>query len=179
MTTGEGGMVLTDDPDVAERARELRQPRPDAEARLRTRPVRPQLPDDEHARGHRPRADVDSLPEYNEARRANAARLTDELPERVETPIEPEGRRHVYHQYTIRAEDRDALADHLESAGVGTGVYYPTPIHEQPVYDDVDRDAPVAERAADEVLSLPVHPALSSSDIDDIVAAVAAAGVEA
>ena len=179
MTTGEGGMVLTDDPDVAARARSFINHGRSTDGATY-----------EHIRlGQNYRmtsvlaaigqVQVESLPEYNEARRANAASLTEELPEWVDTPIEPEGRRHVYHQYTIRVEDRDALADHLESAGVGTGVYYPTPIHEQPVYDDVDCDAPVAERAADEVLSLPVHPALSSSDIDDIVAAVAAAGVEA
>lgn len=179
MTTGEGGMVLTDDPDVAARARSFINHGRSADGATY-----------EHTRlgqNYRMtsvlaaigRVQVENLPEYNEARRVNAARLTEEIPEWVDTPIEPEGRRHVYHQYTIRVEDRDALANHLESVGVGTGVYYPTPIHEQPVYDDVDCDAPVAERAADEVLSLPVHPALSSSDIDDIVAAVAAAGVEA
>ena len=179
MTTGEGGMVLTDDPDVAARARSFINHGRTADGAAY-----------EHTRlgqNYRMtsllaaigRVQIGDLPEHNEARRANAARLTAELPEWVDTPVEPAGRRHVYHQYTIRTDDRDALADHLEARGVGTGVYYPVPIHEQPVYDDVDPDVPVAERAAREVLSLPVHPALSSADVDEIVAAVAAAGVEA
>ncbi|WP_049899981.1 DegT/DnrJ/EryC1/StrS family aminotransferase [Halococcus agarilyticus] len=180
MTTGEGGMVLTDDERVAARAaRFVNHGRPAA-----------RLGDDaggtyDHVslgQNYRMtsvlaaigRVQLDRLPEYNEARRANAARLTGEFAgiDGIETPIEPDGRRHVYHQYTIRSDDRDALRAHLDDEGIGTGIYYPTPIHEQPVYDGVECDVPVTERAAGAVLSLPVHPNLSASDLESIMTAV-------
>ena len=91
-------------------------------------------------------------------------------------PQVPEGYTHVFHQYTIRvaAGYRDALIAHLQAGGVGCGVYYPVPIHQQTIYrqrgyDDV---LPEAEQAALEVLSLPVHPALTPDDLETIVATV-------
>ena len=175
MTTGEGGMVLTDDRAVAERAASFVNHGRTADGDSY-----------EHSRiGHNyrmtsvlaaiGRVQLQRLPEYNETRRENAARFTSDLPDGLQTPVEPDNRKHVYHQYTVRTERRDALADHLESAGVGTGIYYPTPIHEQPAYSDVECNAPVAERACEEVLSLPIHPNLSPSDLADIVNAIAAA----
>ena len=181
LTTGEGGMVLTDDERVAARA---------ASFVNHGRPAARFGDDADGAYDHLTvghnfrmssvlaaigRVQLDHrLQESNERRRANAARLTEGLAEidGIETPIEPDGRRHVYHQYTIRTDDRDALREHLESEGVGTGIYYPTPIHDQPAYDGVTCDVPVTERAADEVLSLPVHPNLSMSDLESIMAAV-------
>ncbi len=175
MTTGEGGMVLTDDERVAERARSFINHGRTADGASY-----------EHSTvGHNyrmtsvlaaiGRVQLDRLSEYNEKRRENANRLTEELPENLQTPIEPENRKHVYHQYTLRTTERDALREHLESAGVGTGIYYPTPIHEQPAYDDIECSAPVAEHTGKEVLSLPVHPNLSPSDLADIVDAIATA----
>ncbi|MDS0295160.1 DegT/DnrJ/EryC1/StrS family aminotransferase [Halogeometricum luteum] len=171
MTTGEGGMVLTDDEEVAERTRRFVD-------HGRTEGY-------EHASvGHNFRmtniaaaiglAQMERLPGFTEARRRNAARLTEELTDvpGVTPPAEPEGYEHVYHQYTVRVDDRDGLQEHLSDAGVGTGVYYPVPIHRQPAYDDVGGSYPEAEAAAEEVLSLPVHPALEDDDIDDIVAAM-------
>ena len=185
LTTGEGGMVLTDDERVAARAaRFVNHGRPAA-----------RFGDDaggsyDHATvGHNfrmssvlaaiGRVQLDHrLEESNERRRANAARLTEGLAgiERIETPIEPDDRRHVYHQYTIRTDDRDALQARLDDEGVGTGIYYPTPIHEQPAYDGVAPDVPVTDRATDEVLSLPVHPNLSASDLETIMTAVGGFG---
>jgi dTDP-4-amino-4,6-dideoxygalactose transaminase len=119
------------------------------------------------------RAQLNRLPEFNEARRANAATLDDLLADTaVETPTEPDGRRHVYHQYTVRTDDRDGLRDYLDENGVGTGVYYPTPIHEQPAYEDARADAPVAERAADRALSLPVHPNVTADDLQHIATTI-------
>ena len=181
LTTGEGGMVLTDDGRVAARA---------ASFVNHGRPAARFGDDADGAYDHLTvghnfrmssvlaaigRVQLDHrLQESNERRRVNAARLTEGLAEidGIETPIEPDGRRHVYHQYTIQTDDRDALREHLESEGVGTGIYYPTPIHDQPAYDGVTCDVPVTERAADEVLSLPVHPNLSASDLESIMAAV-------
>ncbi|WP_435174364.1 DegT/DnrJ/EryC1/StrS family aminotransferase [Halorussus sp. AFM4] len=172
MTTGEGGMITTDRADVAEKAESF------------VNHGRPPEGGYEHVRlGHNfrmtsiaaaiGRVQLDRLPDYNAARRSNAAYLTDALADAdVVTPTEPDDRRHVYHQYTVLADDRDGLADHLESAGVGTGVYYPTPIHEQPAYDGVAHDAPAAERAADRALSLPVHPNVSEQDLRTIASTI-------
>ena len=170
MTTGEGGMVVTDDAPVAERTRRFVD-------HGRTEGY-------EHATvGHNFRMtnvaaaigleQLDRLKGFVEARRANADRLTEALADApVVTPVERENVRHAYHQYTVRSRDRDALAAHLDEQGIDTGVYYPTPIHEQPAYASVDARLPVAERLADEVLSLPVHPGLSASDIGRVAAAV-------
>jgi perosamine synthetase len=173
MTTGEGGMVLTDDEEVAERA-----------ASFINHGRTPEGPAYEHhgvGQNYRMtsvlaaigRVQLDRLPGYNEARRANARQLTAELPEDLTTPVEPANRKHVYHQYTVRTENRDTLEARLDAADIGTGVYYPIPIHKQPAYSGVERSLPVAERASREVLSLPVHPNLSPSDLSDIVNAIA------
>ncbi len=174
MTTGEGGMVVTNDEAVADRA-----------ASFANHGRNPDGPAYEHrgvGQNYRMtsvlaaigRVQLDRLPEYNETRRANATRLTEELPDGLTTPVEPSNRKHVYHQYTVRSEDRDALAETLDAADIGSGIYYPIPIHEQPAYSGVERSLPVAERASEEVLSLPVHPNLSPSDLTDIVNAIAA-----
>jgi dTDP-4-amino-4,6-dideoxygalactose transaminase len=108
---------------------------------------------------------LEKLPQFNRARRANAAELTELLEDTsVIPPVEPIERRHVYHQYTVRTQQRDRLREELSAAGVDTGVYYPTPIHEQPAYSGVDATAPVANRAAEEVLSLPIHPETTEAD---------------
>lgn len=111
---------------------------------------------------------------------------TDDVPIAAlsETPLEPQavpdGRRHVYNQYTVRCPDRDAVRERLEAAGVETRVYYPTPIHEQPGYDGHDVSLPNAEAAAGSVLSLPVHPAVADDHVDRIARAAAeATGVTA
>ena len=169
MTTGEGGMITTDDPAVAKRARRF---------------IDHGRRDGAHATvGHNfrmtnvaaaiGRVQLEKLPAFTEARRNVAASLTEAFDgEDPKPPVEADGARHVYHQYTVRSRDREALAAHLADAGVETGVYYPTPIHLEPAYADVDRSFPHAERAADEVLSLPVHPGLSQSDCRTIVDAI-------
>jgi dTDP-4-amino-4,6-dideoxygalactose transaminase len=108
-------------------------------------------------------------------RQSNAARLSAEL-RGVVTPAVAPGAVHVYHQYTIRVpEDRDGFVQALrEEYGVGSGVYYPIPNHRLPSlagYAD-GLELPQTERAASEVVSLPVHPSLSEGDLDRIVTAV-------
>ncbi len=172
MTTGEGGIITTDRDDVARKAESFANHGRTPEGGY------------EHVRlGHNyrmtsiaaaiGRVQLEKLPEYVRARRANASLLDRALRgAEIIAPTEPEGTQHVYHQYTIRANDRDGLADFLEDRGVGTGVYYPTPIHELSAYDHVTCDAPVAERVSDEVLSLPVHPGLSTADVETITEAL-------
>ncbi len=90
---------------------------------------------------------------------------------RVVVPPVAAGAVHVHHQYTIRSQDRDGLQKQLADAGVGSGVYYPIPIHRLPSFG-FSLDLPETERAAAEVLSLPVHPALTGDDVHRIVKAV-------
>ncbi len=166
MTTGEGGAVVTDRDDVAERvAQFINHGRDGSHHHVEV--------------GHNFRmtnlaaaiglVQLEKLPSFNRARRTNAAKLTNLLEDTaVIPPVEPTERRHVYHQYTIRSQNREEIREALSAAGIDTGVYYPTPIHEQPAYADVDTTAPVAERATDEVLSLPVHPNCTDSDLEAI-----------
>ncbi|ADB63811.1 Glutamine--scyllo-inositol transaminase (plasmid) [Haloterrigena turkmenica DSM 5511] len=177
MTTGEGGIITTDRDDLADRA---------ASFVNHGRDVGEGGSYEHVDLGHNyrmtslaaaiGREQLERLPEFNRARRENAAYYDERLAELpVETPTEPEGYRHVYHQYTIRTDERDELAATLDERGVDTGIYYGTPIHRQPAYETVSTAAatlPEAERAAETVLSLPVHPTLSERDRRTVVEAV-------
>jgi dTDP-4-amino-4,6-dideoxygalactose transaminase len=114
---------------------------------------------------------------FTERRIANAAFLNDRLAGVVETPTILPRHKHVYHQYTIRIPgDRDAFARALGARGVGAGVHYPRPIHQQPIYQELGftLSMPVAEQAAREVLCLPIHPSLSEEDLGAIAREVKA-----
>jgi dTDP-4-amino-4,6-dideoxygalactose transaminase len=119
------------------------------------------------------------LDEWNAARVRNAAFLNAAftgLP-RLQTPFTPPHASPVYHQYTIRvpAGRRTAFMAHLKNKGVGSGVYYPYAIYRQPLYRDLGYRAglcPEAEKASREVVSLPVHPALTVKDRETVAAAV-------
>jgi dTDP-4-amino-4,6-dideoxygalactose transaminase len=175
LQTGEGGMIVTRDAAVDARARVLRsQGEPERyvteEAGFNYR-----MTEIAAAIGG---TQLPKLEARIERRRANAARLTELLADvpALTLPREAAGRRHVWHQYTVRvAGGREALRAGLRERGIETGVFYPTPIHRQPLYRRLgygDLELPVATRLADEVLSLPVHPALSDADIETIAAAV-------
>ena len=111
------------------------------------------------------------------ARRSHAA-LYDELLvdlEAVTTPVVSEGNMHTYNQYTIRAERRDELRVFLEGRKIGTGVYYPLPLHFQPCFQPLGYgpgDFPVAESLCDEVLSLPIYPELGEERVGIVAAAI-------
>lgn len=117
------------------------------------------------------------LDRWNQARRANAARYDELLAgaNGVVTPVEKEGRRHIYNQYTIRVEKRDELRDFLKEKGVGTEIYYPVPLHRQECYADLgyeEGSLPVAEKAAGEVLSLPVFGELTAHETAYVARAI-------
>ena len=170
MTTGEGGMVTTDDADIAAQARMLRS-HGQSERYLHERiGFNWRMTDLAAAIGL---AQLDRLEDANARRRTNARRLNEGC-KGVVTPVERESDHHVYHQYTVRASGhREQLLSHLRERGVGAVVYYPMPIHRQPVYRRLGyRDAlPVAERLSTEVLSLPVHPSLTEAELDTIATA--------
>jgi perosamine synthetase len=174
VTTGEGGAVTTSDPEIAQRVRLWR------------------------SHGQRQRYDhigigynyrltniqaaigvvqLEKLEQLTAQRIANAAMLTEHLGRYVQTPTTLPGHRHVYHQYTIRVPgDREAFARALADRGIGSAVHYPCPIHKQPYYQELgyDQSLPVAEEAARQVLSIPVHPALSRDDLLRVAEEVAA-----
>lgn len=109
------------------------------------------------------------------ARRRLAARYTRELDGVVTTPRVPPGYESAWAQYTVktRAECRDAIRARLQNAGIPSAVYYPIPLHRQPAYRRADGDsAPVSEKLAGQVLSLPIHPYLGDDEQTQVIAAV-------
>jgi dTDP-4-amino-4,6-dideoxygalactose transaminase len=172
ITSAEGGMITTANEQIAERCRVLRQ------HGMRRRYYHDELGfnfrmTDIHAAIGL--AQLHKMEQFTQARIRNAAFLSQHLAG-VVTPTTPAGYRHVFHQYTIRVGQgrRDAVLDGLTKRGIGCGVYYPVPLHRQRVYLDLGYNGsfPEAERAAQEVISLPVHPGLSSADLETIIAAV-------
>lgn len=115
------------------------------------------------------------LAEWNERRRAIASRYRAGLAALgVGLPEEPPDCLHVYHQFTIRVPDRDGVQKRMADLGVRTTVYYPIPLHLQPMYRELGYragDFPEAERAAREVLSLPIYPELTDAQVDEVVEA--------
>jgi dTDP-4-amino-4,6-dideoxygalactose transaminase len=116
------------------------------------------------------------LERWTEARRAHArdyARLLADS--NVTIPQEADYARHVFHVYAVRTTDRQALQRTLQANGVGSGIHYPIPVHLQPAYSDLGYTAgafPESERAADEVLSLPMYPELSRTKLEMVAAAI-------
>jgi dTDP-4-amino-4,6-dideoxygalactose transaminase len=117
------------------------------------------------------------LEEFNQARRRIARAYRERLHgAEVVLPAEHGRGTHVYHQFTIRSERRDAIRESLAKQGVASAVFYPLPLHRQPAYEAENRELslPVCESAAREVLSLPIHPFLAEQAIDRICAVVRA-----
>jgi perosamine synthetase len=170
----EGGMISTADAHFARTLRLLRNQGMEQRYQNEIVGANTRLTDVAAAIG---RVQLTRLPEWTEQRRANAAYLTEHLEGVIVPEVEP-GYRHVYHQYTIRvAGDRDSFSARLKELGVGSAAYYPTPIHRlRPFLDEDGRvgdwKLPETDRAADEVLSLPVYPALTQEQLDRIVEAV-------
>ena len=171
MTTGEGGMVTTADPDLADRMRLLR------EHGMRVRYHHEivghnfRMTDIHAAIGL---AQLAKLPGYNDRRRAIAARYDREL-RGVITPAVAPGVTHVYHQYTIRVNRRDEFVEQLRERGVGTGVYYPLPVHRQKPFIALgygDQRFPVTERLTEQVVSIPVHASLTDEEVATVIGAV-------
>lgn len=173
VTTAEGGIVTTDSDDLADRLRLLRSHGQRERYRHEILGYNFRLTDLQAALGL---VQLDRLEEITAARIRNAAYLKARLPG-IQTPITLPGHRHVFHQFTVRVpHGRDVVARRLGELGIGTAVHYPLPIHQQPLYRNLGYDdyLPNAERASREVLSLPVHPALSEEDLGQVAEGVAA-----
>lgn len=171
MMTGEGGMVTTNDDAIAERLRLLRNHGMPERYHHTTFGVNYRLTELAAAIG---RVQLRKLPSANQRRIENAAALTERLSGRVETPTVPADAHHVFHQYTIRVDNRDRVLRGLRERAVGAEVYYPAAVHHQPAYAGyAELDAcPRSIEAAGSVMSLPVHPHVSADDIEHIADAV-------
>jgi dTDP-4-amino-4,6-dideoxygalactose transaminase len=175
MTSGEGGIITTDDDEVARQARIIRNHGQERRYYHEHFGLNWRMTDLTAAIGL---VQLGRLESWNEARIANAEALAGRITA-VETPRVRPGDRHVFHQFTVRVpRDRDGFQQRLLEAGVGTAIHYPVPIHRQPIMVKLgfgEADAPIAEAAAETVLSLPVHPSLAPDDIAHIADAVNAA----
>ena len=179
MTSGEGGIVTCATPELTRMVRLLRNQGMETQYANEVIGFNNRMTDIHAAIG---RVQLTKVDAWTAKRRSNAAYLDANLSGVVIPPV-ADGAVHVYHQYTIRVpQDRDGLAAALkEEYGIGSGVYYPIPNHRLPSLAPYapGLDLPETERAALEVLSLPVHPSLSDGDLERIVSAVnalAAAG---
>ncbi|MBE1533082.1 DegT/DnrJ/EryC1/StrS family aminotransferase [Actinomadura algeriensis] len=174
----EGGMVTTADAEVARRLRLLRNQGMEERYANEIVGANLRLTDVAAAIG---RVQLGRLAEWTEARRANAAFLDAKITGAVPPPV-AEGARHVYHQYTVRVRgDREAMRRHLDERGIGNAVYYPTPVHRLAPFlkdggPDPRWDLPETERAAAEVVSLPVHPTVTGDELARVADAVNAGG---
>lgn len=169
MTSGEGGMVTTGSADVARTVQLLRNQGMEKRYHNEIVGFNTRMSDIHAAIG---RVQLQKLPGWTATRQENASWLTEHL-EGVITPYVDDRAVHVYHQYTIRVpgHDRDAFVAALAERGVGSGVYYPVPVHALPSFG-MQLDLPATAAAAAEVVSLPVHPALSAQDRETIAQAV-------
>jgi len=175
---GDGGMITTNDDALAERVRILRvhggAPKYYHKAiggNFRLDPLQAALL----------RAKLGHLPVYIAKRRANAAtylkRLAESAPVRegrLLLPSEMSGRTHTWNQFTLRVTNgkRDALMEHLAANQIGSAIYYPVPLHRQECFSNlagVEARLPVCEKMADEVLSIPIYPELSTEQIDHVI----------
>jgi dTDP-4-amino-4,6-dideoxygalactose transaminase len=172
---GEGGMVVTNDAGLARTVRMLRDWGGEKKYQHMLKGYNYRL---ETLQAAVLRVKLGRLEGWTEARRAAARRYNGLLEGTgIPTPREATGTRHVYHIYAIRSGNRDRLQAGLSAAGVQTGIHYPTPVHLLPAYADLGYASgqfPHAERAAAEVLSLPMYPELTA----DMQAEVAAALIE-
>jgi dTDP-3-amino-3,4,6-trideoxy-alpha-D-glucose transaminase len=172
---GDGGAVVTSDQEIARRIRLLRShgesPRyhhrvPGHTARLdavQAAVLRVKLP---------------SLDRWNEQRRRLGAALTTALGDSGVRPPAPSGHGedHVFHQYVVESENRDALREHLDAAGIASAIHYPIPVHRSEAYADLAMgpgSLPVVERLAERICSLPIFPGMLPEDVDRVARAVA------
>ncbi len=170
---GDGGMITTNDPALAEKVKVLRQHGSRTRYQNEILGFNSRLDEIQAAVL---RVKLRYLEEWTARRRQIAALYSELLADTdVVTPYERPGVRHVYHQYTIRAPRRDALRAYLQEQGIGSMVYYPIPLHQLKLYAGLNYPAgslPVSEEAAQEVLSLPMYPELSDEQVREVAAAI-------
>lgn len=173
ITSGEGGMVLTDDPMIEEKVRIL------VNQGQRRRYYHEMVGYNYRMTNIHAAIGLEQLKKldlYNRKRVENAKFYNEHIVNPcIQKPVLPLGRSHVYHQYTLKAKNRDVFTAYLEANGIGYGIHYPSIIPTQPAYKNVASCSgtwPVAEDLADRCVSIPIHPALSPIDLSTIVEAI-------
>lgn len=165
---GDGGMIIVNDPSVDDRIRSLRNHGSRQAYRHESIGFNSRL--DEIQAGML-LVKFKRIDTYNAKRRQKAALYNELLSDEILKPADRTGITHVYHQYTIRSEKRDEIQKRLRDDGISSVVYYPIPLHLQEAVGFLGYkkgDFPVAEGAADEVLSLPIYPELEETSIKEI-----------
>lgn len=172
MTTMEGGAILTDNDELAANARIIRNVGMRARYEYLFVGFNYRMTGVGAAIGLEQLKKLDS---WTDKRRANAKILNELLGKvkQIDIPFVDERAHHVFHQYTIKAENRDALKAHLDAAGIGNAVFYPMPLHSIPVLE-AKASCPTTEKVCKEVISLPVHPSLTEQDLHAVADAVKA-----
>jgi dTDP-4-amino-4,6-dideoxygalactose transaminase len=163
---GEGGAVVTNNAEYAHKVRMLRDWGQERKYHHTLRGYNYRM---EGFQGAILRVKLRHLETWTEARRSVARQYNELLADSgLQLPVEAPWARHVYHVYTLRSDDRDALQAALQEKGIQTAIHYAAPVHLQPAYADLGYSRgmlPESEKAAKEVLSLPIYPELSSPAI--------------
>jgi dTDP-4-amino-4,6-dideoxygalactose transaminase/acetyltransferase-like isoleucine patch superfamily enzyme len=170
---GEGGALVTNNPEYARTVRSLRDWGQDRKYHHVLKGFNYRM---DGFQGAILRVKLRHLEAWTEARRTAAARYDDLLAgSGLRTPAPVSDSRHVYHVYAVRVDDREQVQQALNARGIHTGIHYPIPVHLQPAYADLghkEGDFPESEAAAREVLSLPMYPELTPIQQDAVVAAL-------
>lgn len=170
---GEGGLVTTDDPELARRIRMLRDWGAEKKYQHVVKGFNYRM---EAVQGAVLRVKLRYLEGWIEARRAHAAAYNRLLADSdLALPFEAPQNRHVYHLYAVLSPARNELMESLKTQGVQTGLHYPDPVHLLPAYADLGYragDFPISERIAKQELSLPMFPELSNEQIEEVVHSV-------
>jgi dTDP-4-amino-4,6-dideoxygalactose transaminase len=169
---GDGGMLVTNDDGLAEQARMLRNHGSKVRYHHDIIGYNSRL---DELQAAILRVKLRHIDEFNRLRRHNAHYYSARLAEMGVTPPFEDGKGvHVYHQYTLLSDRRDALQQALTGAGCASAVYYPIPLHRQNVFADACKSfsLPVSEQVAARCLSLPIYPELSEAQMDRVIAAI-------
>ncbi|MEJ6951178.1 DegT/DnrJ/EryC1/StrS family aminotransferase [Natronospora cellulosivora (SeqCode)] len=174
MTTGEGGMLVTDNQEIAEKAQILLNQGSARRYYHKVLGYNYRMTNIAAAIGL---VQLKKLEGFNNKRQKNAEFLSGNInnPEVLQTPIVPEDCKHVFHQYTITVSNRENFLKHLEENEIGYGVYYPLPVYRQPLYEERGYgsiELSVTEDLIEKVVSLPIHPGLSEKEVLKIVEVV-------
>lgn len=167
---GEGGAIVTDDPELARQMTLLRDWGQESKYRHIVPGYNYRM---DAIQGAVLKVKMDYIESWTEGRRAVAAQYDRLLADgRCRPPAPPPDSRHVYHVYAVRVADRDRAQERLHAAGIGTSIHYPVPVHLQRAYADLGYrrgDLPVTEAAADQFLSLPIYAELRPDQVAEVV----------
>jgi dTDP-4-amino-4,6-dideoxygalactose transaminase len=168
---GDAGMIVTNDPDIGDKIRMLREYGQKEKYRHELIGYNSRL---DELQAAILRVKLKYLDAWNEKRRICAKlynELLGDMHDLISLPIEVQGSKHVYHLYVIRTKQREELRHFLSVKGISTGIHYPIPVHKQPSYMNLMKDIPklpITEQFSNEVLSLPIFPELTEDEIQFI-----------